>query len=127
MIEEITNRPPKSASKENAANSRLNIILKSYDAKILDQTTRKVKDTLSKMGIPSWGPIPLVAVTKNFVVLKSPHVNKDARQNFRLRSMKRLIQTEESRSVISALHGMTDIHPSVNIEIKFKENKAVAK
>ena len=131
MREEVINKPTTTEgrssvgrSKMGKAANKLNIVLKSYDARILDQTTHKVKDTLNKMGINSCGPIPLVTVTKNFVVLKSPHVNKDARQNFRLKIMKRLIQVEESRAVVSALHGMSDIHPSVNVEIKVVESKS---
>lgn len=130
MREEVLNKPTATEGRPTAgsrkigkAANKLNIVLKSYDARILDQTAHRVKDTLNKMGITSCGPIPLVTVTKNFVVLKSPHVNKDARQNFRLKIMKRLIQVEESRAVVAALHGMSDIHPSVNVEIKVVENK----
>lgn len=131
MSEEVLNRPTIKQAKSPGVKikkdaSKLNIILKSYDSKILDQTAHKVKDTLNKMSIDSCGPIPLLSVTKNFVVLKSPHVNKDARQNFRLRIMKRLIQVEESRAVVTALHGMSEVHPSVNIEIKLVEKKSIA-
>lgn len=123
IIKNVLNKASDSPKKYGAAKvtNRFNIVLRSYDAKLLDQTARKVKETLNKMGIMSYGPIPLVTAVKNFVVLKSPHVNKDARQNFRLKMMKRLIQVEKSKAAIDTLNRITDIHPSVNVEIKLNE------
>lgn len=99
----------------------INVLIKSYDAKVLDETARRIADTLRKLGLSFSGPIPLPIRTKRFVVLKSPHVNKDARQTFEIKDMKRLIQIEESRSAVAALRGMKDLHPSINVEIKFSD------
>lgn len=128
MHKEVLNRAPAAEAKNpgtkiKKAVNKLNIILKSYDAKILDQAARKLKDTLKKMGIDSWGPIPLPIETQGFTVLKSPHVDKDARQHFGLDEIKRLIQVEESSAVVAALHGMQEIHPSVEIKIKLPDGK----
>jgi len=98
--------------------NKIKVIIKSYDARILDSTAKLVCDALSKFSIKFSGPIPLPVERKRFVVLKSPHVNKDARQTFEQRSLKRLIQIEESKTAVAALSGMKNISPSVNIEIK---------
>jgi small subunit ribosomal protein S10 len=108
------------SSKKSGKN--INVLIKSFDAKVLDETAKKIADTFRKIGLTFSGPIPLPVHTKRFIFLKSPHVNKDARQTFEIKDMKRLIQIEESRSAIAALHGMKDIHPSVNIEVKFAKS-----
>jgi small subunit ribosomal protein S10 len=128
MHEEVLNRAPVADAKTpgpkiKKAVNKLDIILKSYDAKILDQAARKFKDTLKKMGIDSSGPIPLPTETKDFSVLKSPHVDKDARQHFEIGRIKRLIQVEESSAVVAALHGMPEIHPSVEVKINLPDGK----
>ena len=101
----------------------INVIIKSFDAKVLDETAKRIADTLRKIGLGFSGPIPLPVKRKRFIVLKSPHVNKDARQTFEIKDMKRLIQIEESRSAVAALHGMKDIHPSVSVEVKFIDSE----
>jgi len=104
------------------SNKYINVLIKSFDSKVLDETAKKIADTFRKIGLSFSGPIPLPVNTKRFIFLKSPHVNKDARQTFEIKDMKRLIQIEESRSAIAALHGMKDIHPSVNIEVKLPKS-----
>lgn len=131
MHKEVLNRAPAAdakipGTKIKKAVNKLNIILQSYDAKILDQTARKLRDTLKKMGIDSWGPIPLPIKIQDFSVLKSPHVDKDARQHFGLKDIKRLIQVEESSAAVAALHGMPEIHPSVEIKIKLPDENQSA-
>ena len=97
---------------------KIKIKIKSYDTKVLDQTVKKIADTLRKLGLVFSVPIPLPVDREFITVLKSPHVHKDARQVFERLEKKRIIEIPESKSTIAALNEMKHSNPSITIEAK---------
>ena len=101
-----------------AKQERIRIRLKAYDHKILDQSAAKIVDTAKRTGAMVSGPIPLPTEKNIFTILRSPHVNKDSREQFELRTHKRLIDIlEASNKTVDALMRL-DLTAGVDIEIK---------
>ena len=101
-----------------AKQERIRIRLKAYDHKILDQSAAKIVDTAKRTGAMVSGPIPLPTEKNIFTILRSPHVNKDSREQFELRTHKRLIDIlEASNKTVDALLRL-DLPAGVDIEIK---------
>ena len=73
------------------AKEKIRIRLKAYDHRVLDQAAKKIVDTVKKTGATVNGPIPLPTEKEIFTILRSPHVNKDSREQFERRTHKRLI------------------------------------
>jgi len=97
---------------------RIRIKLKSYDHNLVDKSAEKIVKTVRMTGAVVSGPIPLPTEKKIYTVLKSPHVNKKAREQFQLCSYKRVmdIHTSTSRTV-DALSKL-DLPSGVDVEIK---------
>lgn len=97
---------------------RIRIKLKSYDHNLVDKSAEKIVKTVRNTGAVVTGPIPLPTEKKIFTVLRSPHVNKKAREQFQLCTHKRLldIYTSSSRTV-DALSKL-DLPSGVEVEIK---------
>src|SRR5438046_10051686 len=83
-------------------NEKIRIRLKAYDSRILDQSATEIVDTAKRTGARVAGPIPLPTIINKFTVLRSPHVDKKSREQFEIRTHKRLLdileptpQTEE--------------------------------
>jgi small subunit ribosomal protein S10 len=97
---------------------RIRIKLKSYDHSLVDKSAEKIVKTVRNTGAVVTGPIPLPTEKKIFTVLRSPHVNKKAREQFELCTHKRLldIYTSSSRTV-DALSKL-DLPSGVDVEIK---------
>lgn len=101
-----------------AKKERIRIRLKAYDHKILDQSAAKIVDTAKRTGAMVSGPIPLPTEKNIFTILRSPHVNKDSREQFELRTHKRLIDIlEASSKTVDSLMRL-DLLAGVDIEIK---------
>ena len=77
------------------ANQKIRIRLKGYDHEIVDQSTKLIVDTAQKTGAKVSGPIPLPTERNLFTVVKGPHVDKDSREQFEMRTHKRLIDILE--------------------------------
>ena len=73
-------------------NQKIRIRLRSYDHNLVDKSTEKIVKTVRNSGAVVTGPIPLPTDKKIFTVLRSPHVNKKSREQFQLRTHKRLIE-----------------------------------
>lgn len=101
-----------------AKQERIRIRLKAYDHKTLDQSAAKIVDTAKRTGAMVSGPIPLPTEKNIFTILRSPHVNKDSREQFELRTHKRLIDIlVASNKTVDALMRL-DLPAGVDIEIK---------
>jgi small subunit ribosomal protein S10 len=97
---------------------RIRIRLKAYDHKILDQSAAQIVDTAERMGARVAGPVPLPTHIEKFCVIRSPHVDKDSREQFEMRTHKRLIDIlEPTPKTVNALMGLT-LPAGVDIEIK---------
>ncbi len=100
------------------AQEKLKIRLKSYDHRILDMAAKKIVDSVKKAGSKVNGPIPLPTDKEIFTILRSPHVNKDSREQFERRTHKRLIEIENPNAqTMDALSHM-DLPSGVDISIK---------
>jgi len=100
------------------ATQKIRIRLKAFDHRVLDQSSQKIVDTARRTGAVVSGPIPLPTVKNIFTILRSPHVNKDSREQFEMRTHKRLIDIlEPTPKTVDALMRL-DLPAGVDIEIK---------
>jgi len=100
------------------ANQKIRIRLKGYDHEIVDQSTKLIVDTAQKNGAKVSGPIPLPTERNMYCVIRSPHVNKDSREQFEMKTHKRLIDIlEPNPKVVDSLMRL-DLPAGVDIEIK---------
>lgn len=100
------------------ASQKIRIRLKGYDHEIVDQSTRLIVDTAQKTGAKVSGPIPLPTERNLYCVIRGPHVNKDSREQFEMRTHKRLIDIlRPSNKTVDALKGL-ELPAGVEIEIK---------
>lgn len=98
--------------------TKIRIRLKAYDHKLLDQSSMDIVDTARKTGAKVVGPIPLPTRINKFCVLRSPHVNKKSREQFEIRTHKRLMDImEPTQQTVDALMKL-DLSPGVDVEIK---------
>jgi small subunit ribosomal protein S10 len=97
---------------------KIRIRLKAYDHRLLDQSTREIVDTAKRTGARIAGPIPLPTTINKFCVLRSPHVDKKSREQFEIRTHKRLLDIlEPTQQTIDALMKL-DLAAGVDVEIK---------
>lgn len=97
---------------------KIRIRLKAFDHKILDQSAEKIVETAKRTGASVAGPIPLPTERASYTILRSPHVNKDSREQFEMRTHKRLIDIlDPSPKTVDSLMGL-DLPAGVDIEIK---------
>ena len=72
-------------------NQRIRIRLKAYDQRLIDQSSVEIVETAKRTGAKVVGPVPLPTKIERYTVLKSPHVNKKSREQFEMRTHKRLL------------------------------------
>jgi small subunit ribosomal protein S10 len=97
---------------------KIRIKLKSYDHNLIDKSAEKIVRSVKVTGAVVNGPIPLPTEKKKYTVLKSPHVNKKAREQFQLCSYKRLLDIYSSTSkTVDALMKL-ELPSGVDVEIK---------
>ncbi len=100
------------------AGQKIRIRLKAYDHRILDQSVSEIVETATRTGARIAGPIPLPTVLNKFTVLRSPHVDKKSREQFEIRTHKRLLDImEPTPETIDALMKL-DLSAGVDVEIK---------
>ncbi|MCL2522800.1 MAG: 30S ribosomal protein S10 [Erysipelotrichales bacterium] len=100
------------------AKEKIKIRLKSYDHRLIDQSAKKIVDSVTKTGAKVIGPVPLPTEKEIFTILRSPHVNKDSREQFERRTHKRLIEIENANSkTIDALMHI-DLPSGIDIVLK---------
>jgi small subunit ribosomal protein S10 len=108
-----------------SAQERIRIRLKAYDYRVLDQSTGEIVDTARRTGAQIAGPIPLPTMKNKYTVLRSPHVDKKSREQFEIRTHKRLLDIlEPTQQTVDALMKL-DLPAGVDVEIKAfgKEHK----
>ena len=99
-------------------NQKIRIKLKSYDHNLVDKSAEKIVKTVKTTGAVVSGPIPLPTHKRIYTVLKSPHVNKKAREQFELCAYKRLMDIYSSSSkTVDALMRL-ELPSGVDVEIK---------
>lgn len=99
-------------------NQKIRIRLRAYDHRILDQSTSEIVDTAKRTGAKVAGPIPLPTDRNLICVLRSPHVDKKSREQFEIRTHKRLVDIlEPTPQTVDALMRL-DLPAGVDVEIK---------
>ena len=97
---------------------KIRVKLKSYDIKLLDQSSEKIVATSIRSGVKISGPVPLPTRIEKFCVLRSPHVNKKSREHFEIRTHKRLIDILNPNSdTVEALMKL-ELPAGVSVDIK---------
>jgi small subunit ribosomal protein S10 len=97
---------------------RIRIRLKAYDHKLLDQSTGEIVETARRTGARVVGPIPLPTSINKYCVLRSPHIDKKSREQFEIRTHKRLLDIlEPTQQTLDALMKL-DLSAGVDVEIK---------
>ena len=106
-------------------NEKIRIRLKAYDYRVLDQSTTEIVATAKRTGAQIAGPIPLPTMKNKYTVLRSPHVDKKSREQFEIRTHKRLLDIlDPTPQTVDALMKL-DRPAGVDVEIKAfgKEHK----
>ena len=99
------------------ANTRIRIKLKAYEHNLIDQSAAKIVDTARRTGARVSGPLPLPPETRIITILRAPHKYKDSREQFEMRTHKRLIDIlQPSAKTVDALMKL-DLPAGVDIEI----------
>jgi len=101
-----------------AAGQRIRIRLKAFDHRLIDQSALEIVETAKRTGAQIHGPIPLPTRKERWTVLTSPHVNKDARDQYELRTHKRLLDiVDPTDKTVDALMKL-DLAAGVDVQIK---------
>ena len=99
---------------------RIRIRLKAFDHRLIDVSTQEIVDTAKRTGAQVRGPIPLPTRKERYTVLVSPHVNKDARDQYEIRTHKRMLDiVEPTEKTVDALMKL-DLSAGVAVEIKLE-------
>jgi small subunit ribosomal protein S10 len=103
---------------KTSKSAKIRLKLKSFDHKLLDLSMAEIVDTVKKTGASVLGPVPLPTKRELYTVLKSPHVDKKSREQFELKTHKRLLDIIDPTSkTIDALRKL-DLPAGVDVEIK---------
>jgi len=98
--------------------TKIRIRLKAYDYRLLDQSTNEIVETAKRTGARVAGPIPLPTRISKYTVLRGPHVDKKSREQFEVRTHKRLLDIlEPTQQTLEALMKL-DLSAGVDVEIK---------
>ena len=101
-----------------AKGQKIRIRLKAYDHEIIDQSTKKIVETVVRTQAKVRGPVPLPTEIRRFCVVRSPHVDKDSREHFEMRTHKRLIDIlDPTPKTVDALMRI-DLPASVDVNIQ---------
>jgi len=97
---------------------KIRLKLKAYDHRVLDRSVAAIVDAVKRTGAEIRGPIPLPTKIKKYTVLRSPHVNKDSREQFEMRMHARFIDVVSATGdTVDSLMKL-DIAPEVNVEVR---------
>jgi len=103
-----------------AANQNIRIRLKAFDHRLIDISAKEIVETAKRTGAVVKGPIPLPTKKERFTVLISPHVNKDARDQYEIRTHKRLLDiVDPTDKTVDALMKL-DLAAGVDVQIKLQ-------
>ena len=101
-----------------ARRQRIRIRLKSYDHRVLDQSARRIVEAAERTGAAVVGPVPLPTRIERFTVIRSPFIDKDSREQFEIRTHKRLIDVLEPTAKTVETLMRLNLPAGVDIEVK---------
>ena len=97
---------------------RIRIRLKAYDYKLLDKSAKDIAEAAKRTGARVSGPIPLPTKIEKFCVLRSPHIDKKSREQFEIRTHKRLVEIVDTSQQTMDAMGKLELSPGVDVDIK---------
>ncbi len=100
------------------AKERIRVRLRGFDIELVEQSSRAIVDTVVKAGALVAGPVPLPTRINKFTVLRSPHVNKKSREQFEMRTHKRLVDILDPTSKVMDALMKLELPAGVDVEIK---------
>ena len=105
------------------ASERIRIRMEGYDHEVLDRTAQEIVQTAQQTGAEVHGPIPLPTRIERYTVLRSPHIDRKSREQFEIRTHKRLIDIlQPTGKTIEALNKGLSLPPGVDIKIRVLSN-----
>jgi small subunit ribosomal protein S10 len=108
------------------SSERIRIRMEAYDHEVLDRTAHEIVDTAQRTGALVHGPIPLPTRVERYTVLRSPHIDRKSREQFEIRTHKRLIDIlQPTGKTIEALNKGLSLPPGVDIKIRVLAGKSV--
>jgi len=100
------------------ADGNVRIVLRAYEHKLLDQSAVQIVETAERTGAVVVGPVPLPTKIKRWCVIRSPHVDKDSREHFELRTHKRLVDILNPNS--KTIDALTRLQMPAGVDISIK-------
>ena len=100
------------------ADQRIRIILKSYEHRLLDQSSVQIVEAAERTGAVVVGPVPLPTRIKRFCVIRSPHIDKDSREHFEIRTHKRLVDIMDPTP--KTIDALTQLQMPAGVDISIK-------
>lgn len=97
---------------------KIKIRLEAYDHRILDKAVQDIVDTAKRTGAKVAGPIPMPTRVEKFTVLRSPHVDKKSREQFEIRTHKRMVEILDPTAKTNELFSKVDVPAGVDITIR---------
>ena len=101
-----------------APGQKVRIILRAFDHKLVDQSSGQIVEAAERTGAAVSGPVPLPTRIKRFCVIRSPHVDKDSREHFELRTHKRLVDILDPNS--KTIDALTRLQMPAGVDISIK-------
>ncbi len=101
-----------------ADQQRIRIILKAYEHRLLDQSAVQIVEAAERTGAAVVGPVPLPTRIKRFCVIRSPHIDKDSREHFEIRTHKRLVDIVDPNS--KTVDALTRLQMPAGVDISIK-------
>jgi len=101
-------------------NQKIRITLKAFDHKLIDEATKEIVETAKRTGARVFGPIPFPVRKERVTILTSPHVNKDARDQYEIRTFKRVVDivdsTDKTADALMKLHLAAGVDVQLSLE-----------
>ncbi len=115
MVEQTARSRPAAAA---PASEKIRIVLRAFDHRLLDQSAVQIVEAAERTGANVIGPIPLPTRIKRFCVIRSPHVDKDSREHFEIRTHKRLVDIMEPNP--KTIDSLTRLQMPAGVDISIK-------
>jgi small subunit ribosomal protein S10 len=113
VVEQVSKPKPGGVSSE-----KIRIILRAFDHRLLDQSAQQIVEAAERTGVSVAGPVPMPTHIKRFCVIRSPHVDKDSREHFELRTHKRLVDILEPNP--KTVDALTRLQMPAGVDISIK-------
>ncbi len=100
------------------AGQKIRIVLRAFDHRVLDLSARQIVEAAEQTGAVVAGPVPMPTQRKRFCVIRSPHIDKDSREHFELRTHKRLVDVVEATS--GTLEALAKLNVPAGVDVTIK-------